>query len=252
MKELIQQVLTSDVVYNVAVPIVLSILNWMKNGYDLSKKNKGMGYWKIKYKKGYSFVDIVMNIYRNLIFLLVIVMILRIYLVSLLGKMLAYIITGLLYIILLTVVAYCVFKNPKVKIELWNNGLIKKKLLVVLFILYIIVFFQEFLHGWMELLWSITLIGWIVLVFKNSDMIFILDKSYADIYVNRDVVAKGVIAGSMRRQGDWVFVDREVGGSFEEIRIREEEITRIDYYGNPAISIEPYFKKRSYRKNTEE
>lgn len=83
-------------------------------------------------------------------------------------------------------------------------------------------------------------------------MIFILDKSYADIYVNGNVVAEGVIAGSMRRQGDWVFVAREIEGSFEEIRIREEKITRIDYYGEPVISIEPYFKKRSYRKNTEE
>lgn len=62
MKELIRENLTSDVVYNVAVPIVLLILNWMKNGYDLSKKNRGMGYWKIRYKKGYSFMDIVMYI----------------------------------------------------------------------------------------------------------------------------------------------------------------------------------------------
>lgn len=252
MKELIRENLTSDVVYNVAVPIVLLILNWMKNGYDLSKKNRGMGCWKIRYKKGYSFMDIVMNIYKVLVFLLVVVMILRMCMVSLMEKMLAYIITGLIYIILLIVVAYCVSKNSKVKIELWNNGLVKKKLLIVLFILYIIVFFQEFLYGWIELLWCITVIGWIVLVFKNSDMIFILDKSYADIYVNGNVVAEGVIAGSMRRQGDWVFVAREIEGSFEEVRIREEEITRIDYYGEPVISIEPYFKKRSYRKNTEE
>lgn len=69
--------------------------------------------------------------------------------VSLMEKMLAYIITGLLYIILLMVVAYCVFKNSKVKIELWNNGLVKKNLLIVLFILYIIAFFSR-ISIWMD------------------------------------------------------------------------------------------------------
>lgn len=45
-----------------------------------------------------------------------------------------------------------------------------------------------------------------------------------------------------------MFVNRYTNGKDEKIRIREKDISCIDYYGNPVVIIE---KRRWMRKNAE-
>lgn len=84
-----------------------------------------------------------------------------------------------------------------------------------------------------------------LLLVKCMDMVYILDKSCADIYVNGAETVKCVYAGSIRKNGNWIYVDRYIEDYYEEIRIKESEIVRIDYYGEPLIDV----RKLSLRRN---
>ena len=87
-------------------------------------------------------------------------------------------------------------------------------------------------------MWGIALAGWVFVLFKYVDMIYILDKSCADIYVNGAESVKCIHAGSMRKNGGWIYVERYIGDYLEEIRIKESEIVRIDYYGEPLVTVQ--------------
>ena len=73
-----------------------------------------------------------------------------------------------------------------------------------------------------------------------------MDNRYADIYVKGSEKAAVAEAGSIKKQGEWIIVKRYVNGYEEELRIRESDIVRIDYYGDPLIWPDKHrlFKKR--------
>ena len=43
------------------------------------------------------------------------------------------------------------------------------------------------------------------------------------------------------KHGDWIIVNRYINGLNEEIRIKEGDIVRIDYYGDPRIIVDKKF-----------
>ena len=72
----------------------------------------------------------------------------------------------------------------------------------------------------------------------------ILDNRYADIYIKDNEKAEQAAAGTIKKQGDWIIVRRYIHEYEEEIRIKEEDIVRIDYYGEPIIFIRKFGKRR--------
>lgn len=78
------------------------------------------------------------------------------------------------------------------------------------------------------------------------DVVFILDNRYADIYVKGSERARFAEAGSIKKLGEWIIVNRYANGYDEEIRIKESDIVRIDYYGRQMLMVEKrkLFQKR--------
>ena len=81
------------------------------------------------------------------------------------------------------------------------------------------------------------LFGWACCVVECCDVAYIIDKSYADIYVKNSEAIKYIEAGNIKKQGEWIIVNKCVDEMIQEIRIRESDIARIDYYGEPIIRV---------------
>ena len=132
----------------------------------------------------------------------------------------------------------------KAKIELLKN---KQVLMGMIWFIFSIAFFIALVPKYqyvVESIYCVSLIGWCVFLFKYADMVFILEKSYADIYINGAETVERIHAGNMRKKGGWIYVDKCVEDYEEEIRIKESEIIRIDYYGEPIIYVKVHSRKR--------
>lgn len=165
-----------------------------------------------------------------------------------LEKRLTYIICGFICSIVNSVIVICVVKKPKTKIELYTDGRIKQLLLFMLDLIFSIGFWTSSFGKYqyiVSLTFGMSLFFWALLLVKCMDMVYILDKSCADIYVNGAETVKCVYAGNIRKNGNWIYVDRYIEDYYEEIRIKESELVRIDYYGEPLIDV----RKLSLRRN---
>ena len=125
--------------------------------------------------------------------------------------------------------------------ELWKDGEKKRLLIITLYMIYGIPFFLE-LYGkctWIiEAIFCVLLSIWAICLFNFYEVAFILDNRYADIYVKGSEQAQFAAAGSIKKQGEWIIVNRYINEYDEEIRIKESDIVRIDYYGGPIIIVE--------------
>lgn len=241
MLEALQGILKNEIMYYVIVPIIIPLFSWIKNRFDAREKNIKMGYWKINPKRGYSFHDIALKTYVFMLINMLIMQLLRFASSFWIEEIYSYMIFGIIYVTLNIVIVICILKQAKTKIELLKDEGIKKVLLLILCFIYCIAFFERLLAEYkhiMESLFCIVLIGWWFVLFHYTDMVFILDKTYADIYVNGAEAIKFINAGSIRKKGGWIYAYRFVEGYEEEIRIKESEIVWIDYYGDPFIYIQ--------------
>lgn len=63
---------------------------------------------------------------------------------------------------------------------------------------------------------------------KYSDTVFILDNRFA---------------GDIIKRGKWLYIysiDKHYDGKIKQLRIKESNVIRIDYYGEPIIIVEKY------------
>lgn len=248
MQEIIQKILRNEIMYYVVVPVSLPILGWIKNWHDIKVKNRTMGYWKIKYRRSESFYDIALKTYIRMMINIFVVGVIKTLASFWLEKRLTYIICGFICSIVNSVIVICVVKKPKTKIELYTDGRIKQLLLFMLDLIFSIGFWTSSFGKYqyiVSLTFGMSLFFLALLLVKCMDMVYILDKSCADIYVNGAETVKCVYAGSIRKNGNWIYVDRYIEDYYEEIRIKESEIVRIDYYGEPLIDV----RKLSLRRN---
>ena len=239
----ILKIIGNEITYYVVVPFIVLILNWIKNGYDIRERNKELGYWKMKFRKLQTFPDIAMKIYKWLAVNLAVMQGARILLLFWKSELYSYAASGVTYLILNTLIIFTICKDAKTKIEFLSNGKYKKILIGVLYIIYGVVFFENLFAEFKlisEIVLGMVLVMWVFLLFKFSDVAFILDNGYADIYVKDSEVTECVAAGTITKQGEWIIVNRYANEYDEEIRIKESDIVRIDYYGEPII----LFKKR--------
>lgn len=247
MKDVFLKIFSSPIMHSVIVPIVIVFLGWIKNKHDVKEKNKELGYWMIKCRRLHTFVDDAMVVYKllaiNLIIIQIPIFIIRLWK----GGWLCYVVIGIIYFSVSALCVFIVSKCYKIKVEFLTNGKSKKALLIFLYVIYGIPFFlQIFPENMliMEAVFFAFLITWVSMLFRCCDVVYILDNKYADIYVKGSEKAQFAEAGSIKKQGEWIIVNRFVNAYDEEIRIRENDIVRIDYYGGPMISVE---KRRLFR-----
>ncbi len=153
----------------------------------------------------------------------------------------SHIVSGILYFLINGLVIFLNCRSVKGKVEFWKSGKCKVALTITLYLIYGIPFFLELYGKYAviaEIMFGVLLFVWAVCLFRYCDVAFILDNRYADIYVKGSESAQFAEAGSIKKQGEWIIVNRYVNGYDEEIRIRESNIVRIDYYGGPMIWLE--------------
>lgn len=251
MKEFLLKIFNSEIMYYVVVPIVVVFLGWIKSERDLKEKNKELGYWMMKCRKLPTFPNIAFRIYKMMAINLVIMHIVRIILHLWKGMLFSHIVSGILYFSINALITLLNCMSVKGKVEFWKSGKCKIVLTIALYSIYGIPFFLELYGKYtaiVEIVFGLLLFVWAVCLFRYCDIAFILDNRYADIYVKGSESAQFAEAGSIKKQGEWIIVNRYVNGYDEEIRIRESDIVRIDYYGGPMISVE---KRKLFQKRQE-
>lgn len=252
MKEILLKILNSELMYYVVVPIAVVMLGWVKNELDLKEKNKELGYWMLKCRKLPTFPDIAFKTYKMMAINLIITFVVRAVFYFWKRTTFSYIISGIWYFGINAMFTFWNCRSVNGKIEFWKNGKTKGVLAIALYLLYGVPFFLELYGKYasiVEIIFGILLFVWVICLFNYCDIAFILDNRYADIYVKGSERAQFAEAGSIKKHGEWIIVNRYVNGYDEEIRIKESDIVRIDYYGGPMIMVErrKLFKKRRSR-----
>lgn len=220
-------------------------LEWIKSHYDLKKENKSLGYWTIKFREISTFKEIAIKAYKRLaiilFFSIVIAQVLALWSknnFSIVVASLFYFFVGAIYIIL-------VMRNRKIKVEFLAKGKEKKRLLFSLYLIFgmvMVISGNKKHENLISVFFVVVLLIWVCYLFRYSERAMILDNRYANIYVRNSETAEFAEAGSIKKQGKWIIVKRYVNGFDEEIRIRENDIIRIDYYGGPIVIVEEYFR----------
>lgn len=243
MKELLLRIFNSQTMYYVVVPLVIVFMEWVKNEYDAKIKNKNLGYWMVKFRKLNTFPDIAMKIYRKFALNLAFTYIVRVAICRWKGILFSYVVSGVLYFSIGILIVFLICRNAKVKVEFWTCGKCKGLLLLFLYLIYVVPFFIELYGKYIliiEVMFIVVLFIWMCCLYRYCDIAYILDNRYADIYIRGSEMAEFAEAGSIKKQGEWIIVNRYMKGYDEEIRIRESDIVRIDYYGGPMILLEKW------------
>ncbi len=249
MEGFLSKLLASDITYYVVVPIAVVLLGWIKSEHDLKEKNKELGYWMMECRRLLTFPDIAIKNYIMMGINMTIMFVVKSLVCLWKGMIFSYIISGSLYFGLNGLVTFLNCRSANSKVEFWKNGKTKRVLVIVLYLLYGIPFFSELYGKYILILviiFGILLFAWGICLFNYCDVAFILDNKYADIYIKGSERAQFAEAGSIKKRGEWIIVNRYVNGYDEEIRIKESDIVRIDYYGGPMIMVEKrkLFQKR--------
>lgn len=242
MLETLKKVFTNEVMYYVIVPVISLLFGWIKSWYDIRIQNKKMGYWKAKVRREPSFYNIAMKLYKCMLFNLLLMTIIQFGFSKIMDKTKSILCIGLIYVVINTIIIICTISKSTTKIELWTDKKVKYSFLITIFLIFDVVFFLEIIPASLyiiEIIYFLSLMTWFYLLNKCTDRIYILDKSHADIYIEGAEPVKYIIVGSIRKWGSWIYVNRFIDGYYEETRIKESQIVRIDYYGEPIIILEP-------------
>lgn len=241
MIETIQKIFKNDIMYYVIVPLAVSLLEWIKNGHDIRMKNKELGFWMKKYKIVTTFIDAVMKMYKRLTIIFVLSFIINKCISIWFGTFISHIVVNILYFSIGSIFVFMTWKESTIKAEFLTNGKQKKILILALYFIFgficLIDVLEKYTFVW-EGVFFIMLIVWLIFLVKYSDKAFVLEKPYADIYVKGSEMAEFTEARSITKQGEWIIARRYLHGFEEEIRIKESDIVRIDYYGEPLILVQ--------------
>lgn len=138
MKEILLKIFDSEIMYYVVIPIVIVLLGWVKNERDLKEKNKELGYWMLKCRKIPTFPDIIIKIYKMMAINLLITLVAKKMLCYWKGVVFSYIICGIWYLGINAIITFRNCKSYNSKIEFWQDGKLKRKLVITLYLIYAI------------------------------------------------------------------------------------------------------------------
>ena len=240
MLQMIEFFFQADVIYNAIIPIFLILLGWTKGSLDVRRKNKALGYWKKKYRKVFSFYNIAMTHYVYF-FLITEAGVIICELVRKIWKKELYGFVGVICSVINIIVMLAYRKKGKVKIDLLKNSKQKKIILWAIYFMVGMAFFDRIINDNVIVLmiYAIALIIWSICVNKYSERIYILDKPYANIHIKESEPLIGIYVGGIRKKGEWLIVNWVNENDNEmEVRVRESDVLRVDYYGEPLVIVE--------------
>ena len=152
-----------------------------------------------------------------------------------------FILSSSLYLIIFLIL----LKNHKVRTEFLKHKIFKKFL--CLFSGFILIYIFAFTQSEFNI--NIIVYGFLLgenyIVYQYSDKIYIYEEKYATVYTNNGDIIKMIFVETMEKHDKWIYCwgyDDEKG--MLDIRIKEELIERIDYFGGKLILVKNPFDDR--------
>lgn len=233
----LKELFLSNTMYYIIVPLFIVLVGWVKNWYDTIHKNAKIGRWKIKYKKECPFFKIGIKMFSNSIG----VYESAICLVDLLGAYEHREIIAVISCIANLMFMRTYLKEAEIRVEFLKFK--KTKIFIISILIILISISIGFMESMKFLIVWISLIGlWFALVYVFSDKVVTYNKRYANIYISGGMLIEQVRIDKMKRQGNWVSFQKIENGKAKEIKIRENLLERIDYFGEPLIVVKNIWK----------
>lgn len=232
IQSVISKVLDSSVTHYVFIPIIILVAGWIKNACDKKKENKKIGCWLKTYRKPRGFYNMMWRFYISLgVSLFFTVMVREICK----KESIPNIIFVAAYLAISAIIMLIIWKRPVMKSEFLSNGTAKKILIIALYIIYGVYCIMGADCTIALILFAVGILLWGFFLYKYSDVTYVFENKYADIYIRGNDKIEAVSTMTIRKNGNWIIANRIINECKEEIRIREDDIVRVDYYGEPII-----------------
>lgn len=238
---MIQTIVNSSIFQQIIGSLIVWLLSCIVNIHEKRHNQKAIGRWKIGIKKIYSFYDVTQRMYLYMLTSLATMHILCSIFSLYFEQTFCYFYFGIGNILLNILIVYSIQKEPKTKAELWSDSQNRKGLLRALGFIFSAAYFIDSFSKYRKeatILYYIALIIWAFYLCLYIDFVYILEKSYADIYINNNILLKKIDIKSIKKRGEWIYLTLTDADKSSEIRIRENTILRIDYYGEPILKVD--------------
>ena len=87
-------------------------------------------------------------------------------------------------------------------------------------------------------IWIPLVLGWCSLIYLRADKVITYDVTYANIYICGEEPIKYVMVDDIEKHGSWISIVKYGKYGYQEIKIKESQIERIDYFGDPLLVVE--------------
>lgn len=233
VKNYCQKILNSNVTYYIIVPFFLLFLEWIKNWYDINRK--GIKYALGKHKNICPFFSLYRNfsmgiylIFCGLMFIYELIEIFEIKISHLEIYFLCTMnILGIIYLI------------KKLHEEIYQIELLKYKICkIISFILEELSFSLPIIYlnnQNIAYVWLTIQIVLLIMVNFFSDHILIYRNRYVAIVIEGGEILKDIQIDKLYVRKRWLIIKEDTNKIIREHRIREEDVVRIDYYGEKYI-----------------
>lgn len=241
MEEMTPIIIISDIITKVIFPVIVFIVQRWISKKDVNEKNKGLGWWKMSARREFGFVDIALSAYQYFVIVFVSVYVIKGMINIFTIWEISFIVWGILYLSIAALFVLYVSINVKVRVEMKADRNNKWKHIISLYLICSIPLFSKVplkFYILNILFFTLLLLCWVYCLFEYCDMAYIIDHKYADIYVREGEVVKCIETDSIQKKGEWVIGQKEGNVGKQEIRVRENDIVRMDYYGQSIIRIE--------------
>lgn len=235
IQSVISKVLDSSVTHYVFIPILIFVAGWIKDACDKKKENKKIGCWLKTYRKPRGFYNMMWGFYKLLGVSFFCVLVVREILEMHNSKLISYIISDAIYLAISAIITRIIWKCPVMKSEFLSHGTAKKILTIALYVIYVMYCITSINTIIALILFTVGILLWRFFLCKYSDVTYIFENRYADIYIKGNDKIEAVSTMTIRKNGNWIIANRIINECKEEIRIREDDIVRVDYYGEPII-----------------
>lgn len=222
-----------NMIYYVIMPVFLLVMQWIKKWRDTKRKNKNSSLWKVNYRVRRPFWEV------SLIFIFVISLIILPF--SILSELWNNIYYKIFLQVLCFVIYIFIFKLMK-KITIVRIEFLKCKAgkMFMLLVLGVIMPLPITYSSRLDVIsiWLPLVLGWCSLIYFGSDRIITYDMTYANIYICGEEPIKYVMVDDIEKHGSWISVAKYGKNGYQEIKIKENQIERIDYFGDPLLVVE--------------
>jgi|GEM_PF-2074520 hypothetical protein len=242
IKKGVLYILDNNLMYYVIVPLGTLVLGWLKSAYDIRKKNIEMGAGVKKYKRVKDFTDVAMRMYIRLAIICMLLIIMREIAYIFFNKKRVYITSIIIYVAMNILLLIWNHNKVLTRLEFLTDKKWKRMLIGSLCLVYFYAFLVVDIRAKTELvhtlIFAIILATWSVCLNKKCGVsFFIIDYGLADLHLKSGEKIEAALTETIQKRGKWITLKRYISDHEEEICVREDDVVRIEYYGEPAIGV---------------